>query len=336
MARSGGDVLRTLPTLMLATALCTPALGQTPSDAAVSGPRAVVGTGSSGGGGSGRTAQEVVFERAMELAQRSGRASPTVEQLLLALLDEDTVRAMLLGRFVDVVSVRAAVSQYVDAQPPIEPTADDPLGRDPNLSRALQRAMLKSVADNRHPLPTDLVTAILVEGDSFAAQTLAQHGLTANEAANAAVEQYLAIQKEHERRLAEVRKQIAAQSAEAGQHQASQLVIESSVGFSDGPVVAKSYTLRVGSAGPEPLRFKGAVSHDGALDLYVESTPYEVRFTARQVVALFEAVDRGSLKVELLTDIDGVERVVSSFGGEAGAIFEDLYDRARHQTGVLP
>ncbi len=325
--------MRSLLTLILGAALCAPVSGQTP-DAAVSGRRAVVGNSSGGGGGGATIASTAALERASELARESGRQAPTVEQVLLALLDDDSVRNVLVGQSVDVVSVRAAVSQYVATQAPIEPTADDPFGRDPKMTHVLQRAMLKAVADNRHPLSTDLLAAIVVEGDSFAARTLAEHGLTVDEATNAAVEQYIATQKSYERQFAELRERVAAQSAEANQSQASQMSLGSAVGVSDGPVVAKSYTLRVGSRGPAPLRFKGAVSHDGALDLYVESTPFEVRFTARQIVALFEAVDRGSLNVELLTELNGVERVVKSFGGEAGAVFEDQYERNR-LTGIL-
>jgi hypothetical protein len=308
---------------------CPPVFGQ-PPDANVTAQRAVVGNGSGSGGSSRTQLQDAVLERAFDLARQTGRASPTVEQLLLALLDDDSVRSVLVGKFIDAVSVRAVLTQYVAAQPRIEPTADDPLGRDPKTTHVLQRALLKSVADNRHPLPTDLLVAIVVEGDSFAAEALVAHGLTVDSATNAAVERYIAVQKEHEQRLADMRARIAAQSSPANSR-----LNQVSLGTSaSGPVVAKSYTLRVSHRGPAPLRFKGALSYDGALDLYIESTPFEIRFAARQIVALFEAVDNGSLDVELITELDGVERVVSGFGGEAGAIFEDSYDRNR-QSGIL-
>ena len=84
------------------------------------------------------------------------------------------------------------------------------------------------------------------------------------------------------------------------------------------------------------MRFKAAVSHDGVLDLYVESTPFETKFSARQVVALYEGFDRGTLKAELFADVDGVvQKVGGGSGSEAGAIFEDLYQRVDQRSGRL-
>lgn len=43
------------------------------------------------------------------------------------------------------------------------------------------------------------------------------------------------------------------------------------------------------------------MSHDGRLDLYIESTPFETEFIASRVAALFEAIDSdGWLKVQLI------------------------------------
>jgi hypothetical protein len=308
-------------------------LAQAPPRPPSSDGRAVVGNSAGGGGGSGQAERDRSLERANAIAKESGRQAPTVEQLLLALLDDDGVRDALASQYVDVGSLRATVTQYVADQPRVEPTPTDPFGRDPKLAPVLQRAMMKAVADNRHPLATDLLTAILVEGDSFAAEALANYGLTVQEAENAAVEHYLAVQKEANARLADTQRRIAAVSKSSNEG----LQIEAAeVRTSSGPVDARDYTLRITSGGPTAIRFKAAVSHDGALELYVESTPFETRFSGRQVVALFEAVERGSLRAELLANVDGVTRIIGSTGGgEAGAIFDDLYQRGSQSSGLL-
>jgi hypothetical protein len=314
------------------------AIGQAPSDGVARDQRAVVGSSSESGGGRGQTSTGLAFERALRIAKESGRQSPTVEQLLVALLDDADVRDALVTRYVDVNSLRASLTEYVERQPPIEPTAADPFGRDPKLTPVLRRSTFKGVAENRDPLATDLLTAILVEGDSFAAKTLADHGLTVQEAENAAVEHYLAAQKENDVRMAETQRRIAAEaerskSAPSAQPQFS---IAESQSSSASPVEARSYTLRIDSGGSTEMRFKAAVSHDGVLDLYVESTPFETTFTAHQVVALYEAVDRGSLRAQLFANADGVRQsVAASAGGEAGAIFEDVYQRGARSSGRL-
>jgi hypothetical protein len=204
------------------------------------------------------------------------------------------------------------------------------------MAPVLQRSLFKAIAEDRQPIATDLLTAILVEGDTFAAQTLADHGLTVEEAANASVERYLAMQKESDARLAEMQRRIAATAeqpngASQAQIEAVQLRSRSSSG---DPVVAREYTLRIASAVTTPVRFKAAVSHDGVLDLYVDAAPFETKFTARQIVVLYEAVDRGELRVELWANVDGSQqRIFGDFDAEAGAIFEDVHQRADQRSG---
>ncbi len=82
--------------------------------------------------------------------------------------------------------------------------------------------------------------------------------------------------------------------------------------------------------------FKAALSRNGILDLYVEETPFEIEFVASTVVGLFEAVEGGDrLKVQLITELEGEERVVSGFGGSAGAIFQDGHARPGQRSGFL-
>ncbi len=100
---------------------------------------------------------------------------------------------------------------------------------------------------------------------------------------------------------------------------------------------ARRYTLRVISEdGVGATQFKAAVSHDGRLDLYIESTPFETEFLASRVVALFEAIDGdGRLRVQLITEVDGQNRPVAGVGGRAGAIFDDRDSLAGQRSGTL-
>jgi Clp amino terminal domain, pathogenicity island component len=292
---------------------------------------AVLGNSSRGGNQDPRNpGYAASINRAMQLAKESGRKAPTVEQLLLALLDDDSVQEALASQHVDVDSVRGSLLQYLASQLAGDEPADSG-GADPRTINATRRAATKATVANRDPLPTDLVVAILAEGDSFAARTLADHGLTTQEAEDASLNHYLEIQKENDRRFGDMQRRIE-EAERAPAHQGP--IMERAAGVSTS-FEPQDYVLRITARGPTPLRFKGAVSHDGALDLYVESTPFEVRFKARRVAALFQAIDRGWLEAELVTEIDGAARRVGGFSGTSGAIFQDVSGGNGQRSGTL-
>ena len=328
--------MKTLWTILFGILAAINVNAQTPDQTAI------LGNSSGGGSGGGDPATDLALQRAMDMAEQGGRASPTVEQLLLALLDDRSVQELLAGQSVDLGSLLASLRSYVqmvDASP-VAAAQDaaalaSPRAFRPNraLQNVFRRALMKNMALNRKgESPTDLLVAILVEGDTFAARALAEHGLTVEEAESASLERYLAVAKEQDAKLADLRRKIAEEPAHPRDPGEPAQSIVASSGTGSAPKT-QMYSLRVTSRGAEQARFKGAVSYDGRLDLYIESTPFETAFPASRIAALFEAID-GSLNVELSTEIDGQRGKVSGFGGESGAIFEDALERGQ-RSGTL-
>lgn len=204
------------------------------------------------------------------------------------------------------------------------------------MGNVLRRAVMKNMVSNkRETEPTDVVVAILVEDDGYAAQLLREQGLTVAEAENEALSGFSARQIEQARRIEEMQARIAKESARQSHSSAlSSVAIGEASGAS---VVPRLYLLRVASEdSASETRFKAAVSCDGRLELYIESTPFEIEFGALRVAALFESVDDdGRLRVELLTEINGQRRPVLGFGGRSGVIFEDPTDAAGRRSGSL-
>ena len=288
---------------------------------------------SAGMSNAGVGAVDLALRHATEAARARGREMPTLEQLLLELLHDDAVQEMLANQGVDSEAVRTALLRHLG-----EATADaaNGSGIDPALQSAMQRAGLKNILSNRKDMhATDLVVAILVEGDSSAARVLSEHGLTIEEAEDEALNTYLARQAEQLREIEEMRARIAEQNAHHPQSNVASLGVQSAAalpGTDHGP---RLYTLRVASQdAAEQTRFKGAVSGDGRLGLYIESTPFETEIWADKVAVLLEAIDEdGRLQAELITEMEGERRRVGGFGGQAGVLFDDRNSWVGQRSG---
>jgi hypothetical protein len=156
---------------------------------------------------------------------------------------------------------------------------------------------------------------MLVEGDSFAAQTLREHGLTVEQADDRALEIYLNQQAENARRYEALKKNLAERATRPKE---GPQLLASAIGTTESGL--QRYTLRVSSE--EPTEFKAAVSHDGQLDLHVETTPFGKELIAKSIVVLFETLDRNHrLRVQLF--VPSKENPLVGVRGAAGAIFED-------------
>jgi ClpA/ClpB-like protein len=269
--------------------------------------RAEVGVGGYGGGSRQVPAS---VELALQQAHTDAGGAVTVEHVLLALLDEPT--ALELFSNVNIGSMRTALRQHLTA---VEPGAPSDARR-VSLQNVMRRAFTKSMATNRPATSgADIVVAMLVEGDSFAAQTLREHGLTVEQADDRALDIYLNQQAENARRYEALKKNLAERAARPKE---GPQLLASAIGTTESGL--QRYTLRVSSE--EPTEFKAAVSHDGQLDLHFETTPFETELIARSIVVLFETLDRNQrLRVQLF--IPSKENPLVSVGGAAGAIFED-------------
>ena len=295
---------------------------------------AVLGNSSSGSSSSSNA--DFVFTRAMDLATGRGDAQLTVEHFLIALLDNKAAVELLDAHYLDREALRTVLEDRIDTVA-TRAGAGTP-SVDSSLRQVLQRATLKSiVTDQRGATGADYVLAILVQDDTFAAQALRDHGLTLEVAKDTVIEQQVARNEAARKRWEEIKERVDAQRRAENAESEHQPVLSQALQSGARDRGPKHYRLRImGADGREGVRFKAAVSRNGRLELYVEETPFEVEFTATRIAALFEAVSgNAALKVELISEVGGEQRVVSSFGGEAGAIFKDPREPHRQRSGRL-
>lgn len=299
---------------------------------------AYFGNSSSGGSSTSSSSLELSFERAMEQAQISQQEYLTIEQVLLALLDDPSTREFLEDNAVDIGSVRAELSSFVRSNASNAPNGGRPIPHQ-DVRQVSQRALMKIYSSNKKAVDgVDILEAILAENNSFAAQILQKSGLSLELTSNQVLERYLARAARDTEKLEKLVREIEEQKqfADPAQgHHIATLEPASAQSERDGAGY-KSYVLLVTSDDPAVVRFKAAVSRDGRLDLYIEETPFETEFLASNVAALFETVEGGArIRVELTTEVEGQSRVVSGFGGSSGAIFIDPRSGILQRSGRL-
>ena len=286
---------------------------------------------------------EMAFERALAAAKARSAAALTTEQVVIELLDEETVAELLSSASVDVNALRADLKGHLG--PVAENVGEKPKPDQP-LQNAMQRAVMKSLTSNKKgAVGADLIVAILVEGDSYSAEMLQKYGLSVESVENVNLERYLKRSKDGAKRRAEMQEKARTQRERTvgsiSTDTKTRLAVRSKPeghGTRQKDDGHKTYILRIVSDDDESDRitFKAALSRNGILDLYVEETPFEIEFVASTIVGLFEAVEGGDrLKVQLITETDGQQKSVSGFSGSAGAIFEDRHNWPRQQSGVL-
>ena len=290
---------------------------------------------------------ELAFEQA--LAKAKNAAALTIEGLLLELLDEHTTFELLTSANVDVDALRADLNEHVrSTSVGVSVRGGVPKPEDA-LQNAIRRAVMKAVTSNKKGASgADIVVAILVEGDSFAAKSLGKYGLNVDTAEDVNLDRYLARSKEQTKLLREFQEKARTQR-ETTSVVATALSDKLQVQIRSGSYQKltpesetegghATFVLHINSAnGTEDIiPFKAAISRNGILDLYIEQTPYEIEFVADTVVGLFEAIEGGDrLEVQLVTEIEGENRKVSGFSGSAGAIFRDRNSVLDQKSGYL-
>jgi hypothetical protein len=311
--------------------------------------RARVGQGSRGGGITFAPTVDIAFERAQAKAKADMSPTLTTERLLIELLEEETALPILTSANVDVDALRADLKATLSSDTPTAAPGDEPRAVE-SLQNAMRRAVITAVASNaRGATGADLLTAILVEGDTHAAEQLRKYGLDIQTVENSKLELYLRRNKEQTKFLAEMQQRARTQRegtqgvvAKRGETAALGVLSQAEAGGDKERHKASSahkpYVLRISSDDVEHAHvlFKAAVSRNGILDLYIEQTPFEIQFVAHTVVGLFEAVEGGDrLRVQLITELEGEERSVSGFGGSSGAIFNETRNLLGQRSGVL-
>lgn len=311
--------------------------------------KAHVGHASRSSGITFAPAVELALEHAQARARSTRSPVVTTEHALIELLEEDTARELLSVADVDLDALRADLQEALGSDSPGAPAASEPRASN-GLQDVLRRAVVAALASgSRGASGADVIVAILVEGESEASRLLSKHGLTTQAAENEKIEQYLRRSKQQAEHLAIVAAQARLhRESTAGIHSKGHHLTTLGVPSKENTgtdsatrgdqSAHKSFLLRISSNDQDRSRipFKAALSRNGLLDLYVEHTPFEVEFVASTVVGLFEAVEAGDrLTVQLITEVEGEERVVSGFGGAAGAIFRDARDRLGQRAGIL-
>jgi hypothetical protein len=95
--------------------------------------------------------------------------------------------------------------------------------------------------------------------------------------------------------------------------------IVAETGHSDSPwKLPAKWRLEVRGKPRVKLAFKAAIARDGHLELIEATTPYDQEFTASRLIALFEAVDEGTLEVVAYSDASGAYLKQCSFAGDRG------------------
>lgn len=166
--------------------------------------RAQVGQGSRSTGITFVPGVEMAFERARTKAKARSNPSVTTEQVLIELLQEETAVALLSAENVDVNALRADLMESLSTDTSAAPAGTEPRAAEP-LQNAMRRAVITALASNsKGATGADIVVAILVEGETRAAQLLHKYGLAIHSAENTKLEQYLRSNKEQAKRLAEM------------------------------------------------------------------------------------------------------------------------------------
>ena len=252
----------------------------------------------------------------MSLAEKD--AVFTLERLLQRLLDEPEVREVLGAEGVDLAVLASEVDAYLQG---LRKTDDAPSRvTDPKVSRVLQSVIvLEQMSGSRRPLSSlDVLAGIVRAQDFYAAERLLAFGFGPEIAKERADAHYVAAGEEAKADLQRTQQALAVLAAKP----------------SAGPPVAQEgdtatgvpdYRITVVSRDPKTeVMFKGAISADGYLRLLIESTPFELRFSASEIIALFESVTDGeSIAVKLFSiQEDGTTQQAGGFGGQSGVIFE--------------
>lgn len=273
-----------------------------------------------------------IVEEAVKIAADSGHASVTVEHLVLAVLGRDTAVGVLVSEGVDADALRTMLLAQMASWP------RGVSGASPEVGAALQRVIHGAVSKGSVPTSAgvtwlELLESVLSGQELLAASVLRDCGFNEIVAQEYSARRYGAERAEMMRsvealnwKINEVR---AAQQGGTGSE--AMIDVPEPIRSSATDVASACYKLSVVARDSgEPVRFKGAVSRDGQLDLYIEYTPFEVAFNASRIAALFEAIEMDKrLQVSLSTVAEGEQRHVAGFTGEAGAIFEDRFERAR-------
>lgn len=133
------------------------------------GPKAVLGNMAGGTSKTASAAVDFAFQRATEMARAGGLATPALEHMLLALLQDESVLEILADQHVDPEAIRTSLLHYLEATN-AERRVSDGSRFDRSLQDVMRRAALKNMVSNRREIEaTDIVVAILVVGDSHAA-----------------------------------------------------------------------------------------------------------------------------------------------------------------------
>ena len=286
---------------------------------------------SASGGGVDNAEFNLALVRTRRLASEYHHELMTTEHLLLALLDELSAQELLDFRGIDIPVIRSQLEAHLHSLPESAVPGVDPLPH-PLMRQAIAKAYMEGSRRSEKALSGAAVVVAIAEMEkTYASKVLIGEGAT-----------FAVLAPELSKMTQERKRQRDSNLAilEGKFSTIAPGVIKSGQGADgispQGVDEYKNYLLRVVSTSGEPVKFKAAVSHDGQLDLYIEDTPFQVDLLVKRLAALFETIEDGAkIRVELIGDVAGKQRVVAGFGGESGALFQDPYLHGSQCSGHL-
>lgn len=258
------------------------------------------------------------LQTAIAAAKAGSKARVTADQLLIELLHDPTTRDALADCGADLKVLEQELNAHLEANvgrgDGTAPLPDD------TLTRILRRIALGWEPKGTDIGGIDIVMSMLIEFRSFAAQAMRSHGVSfaalqavafAGEDAHAA--------SDHPPPL---KPREPAPESDTGwlRGRSDPSVSEVSTWWFSGRNEPRVSIVEVRSVGSDAVSFQVAVSRDGRLGVFEETTPWHVEGPAETIVALFEVIGDGEISANLYTEASDSRRLVSSFTGKWGML----------------
>ena len=261
-----------------------------------------------------------LLQKAIAAAKAGSKERVTADQLLLELLHDPTTRDALRDCGADVEVLEQELNAHLETDVGrSDGTAPLP---DETLTRILRRIALGWEPKRSGIGGIDIVMSMLLELRLFAAQAMRSHGVSfeALQAVAFAGEDRHAA-SDHTPPL-KPRETVPDSDSGWLRGRSDPSVFEVRSWWFSGGDEPRLSIVEVGSVGTNAVSFHVAVSRDGRLGVFEETTPWHFEGPAETLVALFEVIGEGEISANLYmyTKPRGSRRLVSSFTGKSGML----------------
>ena len=257
------------------------------------------------------------LEKAVAAAKARLHARVTADQLLIELLHDPTTRDALGDCGADLEVLEQELKAHLEANVSrSDGTAPLP---DETLTRILRRIALGWEPKGTDIGGIDIVMSMLIEFRSFAAQAMRSHGVSFEALQEVAFAGEDA-QAASDHPPLKPREPVPESDTGWLRGRSDPSVSEVRTWWFSGRDEPKVSIVEVRSVGANAVSFEVAVSRDGRLGVFEETTPWHVEGPTETIVALFEVIGDGEISANLYTEASGSRRLVSSFTGKWGML----------------